>query len=59
MLADGTEIGSCIHKELFPMNIFDCWGMIFVFFWLIFVNAGGIGGGGSMIIICLSFFSFQ
>ena len=48
-----------MHKELFPMNIFDCWGMIFCFFWLIFVNAGGIGGGGSMIIICLSFFSFQ
>ena len=40
-----SEDGVCKHKDLWPMNQMEFWGMIAVFWTLWVANMGGIGGG--------------
>ena len=61
-LADGWETcqtGVCKHKDLWPMKGLEFWGMIATFFMLWIANMGGIGGGGTLVPICILFFNMS
>jgi len=61
-LSDGWETcqeGVCKHKELWPMKGLEFWGMIATFWMLWVANMGGIGGGGTLVPICILFFNMS
>jgi len=49
----------CEHKELFPMKGLEFWGFIAVFWILWLANMGGVGGGGMLVPIGITFFKFD
>jgi len=51
--------GFCVHKDLFPMNRTEFWGLIFIFFILFITNVGGAGGAGIVVPISVLFFKFD
>lgn len=51
--------GTCDHKPLFPMKELEFWGMFTVFVILWTANMGGVGGGGMVVPICITFFRFD
>ena len=51
--------GICEHKALFPMKELEFWGMVTVFVILWTANMGGVGGGGMVVPICITFFRFD
>jgi uncharacterized membrane protein YfcA len=54
----GTS-GTCAHKPLFPMILLDYVGSIYIIFFTILANSGGLGGGGTMIPTAVAFFFFD
>jgi uncharacterized membrane protein YfcA len=51
--------GTCLHKSLFPLSIFDIVGALLVVCVSAFANASGLGGGPLMTIILLVIFNFD
>ena len=53
-----AEDPTCIHKPLFPLLTVEIIGTIILPFLIAMANAGGIGGGGIIVPMCMLFFSF-
>lgn len=51
--------GTCKHKELWPMNELEMWGMIITAVALVYTNMGGLVGGGVQVPILVGFFKFS
>jgi uncharacterized membrane protein YfcA len=49
----------CVHKKIFPMEILEFLGYIFLGSIIALANAGGIGGGGIIVVICMVFIQFD
>ena len=49
----------CVHKEVWPLLPLEYVGLVVVFFVLMFTNAGGIGGGGTLLPVAIVFFRFD
>jgi uncharacterized membrane protein YfcA len=55
-----TQSGICKHKSIFDsVNGLEIAGFVMTFLIIFFSNAGGLGGGGSMVPIILIFFRFD
>lgn len=53
------QVNKCVHKKLWPMKQLEFWGMASVFAILWLANMGGIGGGGTLVPVCMLFFRFN
>ena len=51
-----TDTKMCAHKEIFPIEYLEFIGIIVLAVVIAASNAGGIGGGGIIVPICLAFF---
>ena len=51
--------GTCAHKDLWPMEPLEFWGMLFVFGIIWITNIAGLGGGGIVVPISVIFFKFD
>lgn len=47
------------HKDLFPLNSSDYWGLTFVTLGLLIAASGGIGGGGILVPLLILVFGFS
>ena len=51
--------GSCLHKNVFPMEVLEYFGIIVFALLMAMANIAGIGGGGVAIPIVMAFFHFN
>ena len=49
----------CVHKSLFPIEPMEIAGTIVLPILVSMANAGGIGGGGIIVPLCMLFFQFD
>ena len=55
-----TELmGTCLHKNVFPMELLEYFGIIVFALLMAMANIAGIGGGGVAIPIVMAFFHFN
>lgn len=50
---------TCKHKDLWPLEPFEWFATIFISFWLAACNAGGIGGGSTLVPLIKILFRFS
>ena len=53
------SVGTCKHKDLFPLQPIEITGFALSLFVLLISNVGGLGGGGALIPVAMVFFGFD